>query len=633
MGSLTGRAAAVILAVELTVSAAIATGWVAVVPIFQSPDENSHFDYAISIYSAGWLINARELPVTDSATPMGVHPYTRLLEDRTAIDVVAHHSQVKMPPGYGSSLYLRQIDADATLISTKRTLNPALVSVYPFGYYALAAAVMGTVHAAGGGLVDMFYAARLLSVVLFVAGLALTYRLVRELGVTRERGLLITGIVGIFPLSSFVASYIQPDNLSFTLVTASLYAAARLRRRAATLLSTATLGLLIGLLLVTKYQFFLCVAVAVVPMFALRRQTVARWASLIAPSVPLGTVQAWVAYGGSQQIVSTAPPSGSVTQWNIAEFTTAASQGVPALARFVTVEVVKGFVDLYVIGTTSLTFWGKFGWIDTPLTFGPLPTTLLIRILIGVTTVAVLAAAAVYLWKVGRRLSRVARRRGIRPAARVVLNNPAVNAYLVFTAFVYATYVVSADTIGAQGRNWFPLLPSILIVASIVAPRALGRRRLRDAMSNAVLGGFAVYAVAGAVASFGVLTDRFYDRGRDTIAAGDPSRLPAASQLARYHVDYVVGPYNEPASAPQHVLAGGHLAIGGWALDARTVFVTVDGSADYEAVYGDGESRSGFDVILPTATLRPGAHTFVLDVISADGQTVARSAPMAFIVD
>src|SRR5450759_601683 len=116
--------------------------------------------------------------------------------------------------------------------------------------------------------------------------------------------------------------------------------AARLRRRAATLLSTATLGLLIGLLLVTKYQFFLCVAVAVVPMFALRRQTVARWASLIAPSVPLGTVQAWVAYGGSRQIVSTAPPSGSVTQWNIAEFTTAASQGVPALARFVTVEVV-----------------------------------------------------------------------------------------------------------------------------------------------------------------------------------------------------------------------------------------------------------------------------------------------------
>jgi hypothetical protein len=36
---------------------------------------------------------------------------------------------------------------------------------------------------------------------------------------------------------------------------------------------------------------------------------------------------------------------------------------------------------------------------------------------------------------------------------------------------------------------------------------------------------------------------------------------------------------------------------------------------------------------MPTAALRPGAHTFVVDVISADGQTVARSAPMAFIVD
>ena len=622
-----------ILAVELTVSGAIAIGWVAVVPIFQSPDENIHFDYAISIYSAGRLINARELPVTDAATPMGVNPYTRLLEDRTAIDVVAHHSQVKMPTGYGSPLYLRQINADATRISPEQTLNPLLVSVYPFGYYALIAAVMGVVHAEGGGLVEMFYAARMVSVVLFVAGLALTYALVRELGSTRERALVITGIVGIFPLSSFVASYIQPDNLAFTLVTASLYAAARWRRRAPTLRSTAGLGLLLALLLVTKYQFYFCVAAAVVPMLALRRQTVSRWASLIAPSVLLGAVQAWVAYGGSRQILIFTHPTGAYTQWSIGEFAAAASQGIPALAGFVTVEVAKGFLDLYLLGTTSLTFWGKFGWVDTPLTIGPPPTTLVIRFLIACATVSVLIAVVVHFSQAGRRLWRVGRRRGVRAAATIALNNPAATAYFAFTALFYATYVVSGDTFGAQGRNWFPLLPAILIVASTVAPKALARRRLRDAMSNAVLVGFGAYAVVGAVASFGVLTDRFYGAGRELVAAADPSTMPVASEPAAYQLDYVLGPYSVQESTPQHVPAGGHLAIGGRAPAAKTVFVTIDGIFSYEAVYGDGEARSGFDVIVPTSTLRPGPHTFVVDVVAPDSRSFARSAPIAFIVD
>ena len=150
-------------------------------------------------------------------------------------------------------------------------------------------------------------------------------------------------------------------------------------------------------------------------------------------------------------MVTTAP--GSYTQVSIAEFTAAASHGIPALARFVTIEFAKGFLDLYFLGMTSVTFWGKFGWIDTPLTFGPPPITPVIRILIGVATVAVLFAAAVHFLRVGSLLSRVVRRRGFRAAARVALNNPAVTAYLAFTALFYAIYVVSGDTIGAQGRN------------------------------------------------------------------------------------------------------------------------------------------------------------------------------------
>jgi len=79
------------------------------------------------------------------------------------------------------------------------------------------------------------------------------------------------------------------------------------------------------------------------------------------------------------------------------------------------------------------------------------------------------------------------------------------------------------------------------------------------------------------------------------------------------------------------------MAVGGWAVDgraeapARAVFITIDGSVNFQAVYGDDRPdvaealhsdryrKSGFDVILPTDQLTRGRHILMLKVVAVDG--------------
>lgn len=74
------------------------------------------------------------------------------------------------------------------------------------------------------------------------------------------------------------------------------------------------------------------------------------------------------------------------------------------------------------------------------------------------------------------------------------------------------------------------------------------------------------------------------------------------------------------------------MAVGGWAADARGVFVSVDGIHHFQAVYGDerpdvagrlgaAQLRSGFDLLLPTDQLAPGRHSLTIKIVSSDGRS------------
>ena len=90
------------------------------------------------------------------------------------------------------------------------------------------------------------------------------YQVLRELHWQKSRALLLTAVVAFFPLTTFVASSVQPDNLALLLVLLCWYFTLRLRRTDVNISrSYLLLGIALGALLVTKYHIFLVTACAV----------------------------------------------------------------------------------------------------------------------------------------------------------------------------------------------------------------------------------------------------------------------------------------------------------------------------------------------------------------------------------
>src|SRR5438105_480393 len=126
------------LATVIVATTGLALVWVFLVPIFQSPDELHHFDYALAINAHRGLFQARNAKYTDFKNL--IHPYTYHLVERAHTNRVAFHPEQKVPPDYGTRAFYRAIDRDAPAWNTTPTDVPnALVTVYPFGYYAFLA--------------------------------------------------------------------------------------------------------------------------------------------------------------------------------------------------------------------------------------------------------------------------------------------------------------------------------------------------------------------------------------------------------------------------------------------------------------------------------------------------------------
>src|SRR5262249_33524665 len=145
----------------------------------------------------------------------------------------------------------------------------------------------------------------------------LIYATTREIRFSRVRSLIITGIVGLFPMTTFVSSYIQPDNLALTMVLLSCYLALRVRANPDSPRLLTLLGLALGALCVTKYHFYAAVLVVVLPMLvadqlAGKRRSI-DWprslALVLVPSVALASVQAWITWGSSATLAQLSEPN------------------------------------------------------------------------------------------------------------------------------------------------------------------------------------------------------------------------------------------------------------------------------------------------------------------------------------
>src|SRR6202165_36609 len=628
--------AAVVLA-----SAAVALAWVFFVPMLEAPDETVHFEYSTALYSAGGLVAPRDaarLTIPNGRTV----PDPKYLEDQSAVAVIAEKPDVKAPAGYGSAAYYNSVDRNLQPVETTAQLfNPPLLRYYPFGYYLLDAAVMGVTSLFTSSPVALFFAARSLSVALLVLSLIFTYLILRRLRCGFALSLALTGVVGLFPMTSMISSSVQSDNLSFTLVGLAFLAGLELRGRPHPRAWPAVLGLALGALLVTKVHYFAIVAVALVAMLATQRidQRDARgWrldvALLVLPAIAFEAIQVWTQWGAPQLI-----SAGQLGE--LPNYRTAIAGGLPGIASYAGHILTFTFLD-NTCGREFGSFWGAFGWVDTPLVLGSPAITVVVWLLFAGMSIGLLVCTLVRLGQVAYRLARVARRRRPRRALRIAFSNPIAISYFLLAAFLFTVEGYP----GVQGRYYFPLLPAVFWVALKYAPRALPGK-FGPALFRMQVAGLVAYTIAGAVFAFPPLASRYYAHGRELVPVAR-EMLQSVPAEGHYAITRV--------RVPEASLGGGRLqpdrvAVVGWAIDdqaaspATTVFIDVDGQPFQQAVYGDDSPQAvaalgsaryancGFDAILDTTRLARGPHLLTVRVVSADGHRLyAPGPPLEFVV-
>jgi hypothetical protein len=523
------RTSVLVLAAIILSASALAVVWIYRVPLLQNPDETSHVDYVFSIYSAGRLLNVRTPP-----SPWNVHPrfggrndregpestpydllshqYTLYLIDATEFQRIRFHPEEKVPPGYGTKAYYQKLDAGAPqtparLPDLTPQDNPWIVSAYPFLYYAIAAVFQKVLSVFSGGPAFLFLGARFLSVIFLAGSLSVGYLLLRELRVQKARALLITAILAFFPLTTFVASSVQPDNLTMFLVLLCSYCALLMRRQESTEFFPQrrkgakkklqlVLGLALGALLVTKYHIFLCTALAVfatvISEHIFRRRPVTHLLRqlllLVLPSILFFAVQLWIVWGGGQ-----------ITGSNLHSARIGLFRGIRS-----------ALWDYYRGGPAWRSWWGTYGWMDASLIIWSPAFQARVWWLLSLITLVLLALVFFRLVQVIVRLIVLAMRGRQRLAFRIAFSNPLVNSYLLFSVFMVLLYALTDNTFFAQGRHWFPYTLPGFLMSLHYAPRVLPPRKVRNIVSTLLIVSLLIYCVVGGYFAFETITDRYY---------------------------------------------------------------------------------------------------------------------------
>jgi hypothetical protein len=612
-----------VAAVVILLAGALSTVWAFIVPMFQAPDEPAHFDYAVSIYTARHLI-----ALSDGTPDWIVSPYTKYLLRASDFDRIAWHSSMRVPPGYGSKPYFARVDAFAPHVAPSSSFGGRIsyiVPLYPFGFYALEALWMRAVSYFTGSTVAIFFAARLLCVLLMMVGLYFNYRTAINLGVPAWVSVALTAAVGLFPLTSFVSSYVQPDNLAFTLVSAALFFATQLRRDPLRVSDVAGVALSLGFLAVTKYQFFISVAVPTALLLAVRlgqtasaRQRLTGAVIFVTPAAALLAMQRWIV---DHSTGATAP-----TAINTDSLREVVTGGVGATLHYLAVTGASAVIDCFATGACAMTFWQVVGWFDTPIVIINTSVEIGLRAIIALASIIVLVVLAYRIARSAVRLCRVIPRRHSAAAWRIASADPVLNAYLCFIAIMVALYVLSDNAFGAEGRQFYPYVFPAFLCFVWYAPRALQRRhRTVTTVFTAILLGYVLVAAGYALAD---VHQRYYGQPLPGYVATDPGRSEISSRNAgvlwpvtpaAYHVDGLTYPSTFTKGPRLHI--GGLTILPEDGVVPSTVAVVVDSHlpvpvlADQylahfaEASRGAGNGYGAFYATIQTAQLAEGAHT------------------------
>lgn len=627
-----GRAWYTSCAVVLTFCfVALACIWVNLVPAFQSPDEPAHFDYAYSLATAGRLLRAAD-------GPTGFDPRVKAFQKDADQRRLTFHADERVSTFYGTEKYFRKLRRDTKPFDSYSprqagAVRSPLTSVYAFVPYALyAAAAYPFRHDIAASLT----ACRFASVAFTGLGIFVWSRILRRLNVRRVHALALISIVAFFPLTSFIGSYVQPDGVAFLIVSALLLVTLRIRDGRVDAGHAVAYAALFTGLYGSKLQFavavglatFVPVAIAYTRMACVRMRAFAASVLFVSVSAMFAMMR-WVMQ--SDHAVSYFQGQRTLTS--------AAMEHVRSgLPTFLSSEFRLAVVDLYGGGISQQSFWGLFGWLDTPIrivdyrisdgvgTFEMLGTL--------VTIVTIVTAATIGL----RRLLRIGRMRSAGLAFRLASNDPAFNAYVLFVALFIGLFVISSDLFGAQGRDWYALEVVAFSCASWYGARAFPRQ-MRRAYSTIVLASIATLSMAGSAFALTTIEDRFY---RPLPSGQHVNLMRLSNKMMQTNVTFdsvsVMGrPHSQGVFATLRVPKKTRIVLQGWAYDQETVapcrdvYAMVDGRFAHYVTYGlerpdvgrvfntFNMNLTGFKDTVDLSKMRPGRHTIAVDCIGSSG--------------
>lgn len=624
---------------------ALAAYWVFLVPMLQAPDEDCHADYAFTLYSKKKLIQGAEAPLAGCS-----HPYVKHLFEQTNGQAIKVTAFGKLPAAYGTKEFFQDLDLNtpAEQICLQTKTNPVLMSINPVGYYALLAAWLNLLSCFNNHLTFLFFSARLFSVILLGCGLAFSYLSMRELGLSYLRASLTLMAIAFFPMVTFVGSYIQPDNLSFALVSACFWLSLRWRNKFTDKVPW-LLALTMALLLLTKYQFFFAVAIAVIAMIISKciylKFSISKIFSILAilliPSAAFAILQAWISWG-----CHLPDPDSQHFYWftNDRVFKDTLNQNASVLISHIFNALLHGFRSMYCAGGQAFTtFWGCFGHLDVPLIIYSPAITPTLQIIISWLTKVIILMTLASLAKILLRLFNIARKGHWQRALYMACSNPIINSYFLFTFFIFSFFVISYPTFAGQGRNWFPLILAIFLAASIFAPSVFNARAIKQQMFFLITFIWLCYSLIGSYAAPGCIYKKYYPKAISTelnIQSLKPAFLDTSDfitwlQYVDRYPSFNIHPKHDLNSLV--VPKGKDIWVQGWAADlptdslANSVWLCIDQANYYRATYGlqsqDAIEKtkknkylfSGFAALIATKDFSKGTHMLTVKIVSRDG--------------
>ncbi len=594
------------LLATLVLATCVSVAWFLRLPLFAEPDEQAHLDYALFLARGGW-------PIATQGRRSGtdVDALLTYLERRTTYRQLRFDSSAPLPTGYGSSAWVKNVDAaapaDRTQFEDKRERRfiPYVANSYPPGFY-LAAATMywSTNRFFHTGAFESVTCMRTLGLFALPLTLFAAYAVFRCRRVDRYAAVFATAAIGVFPLTSWLSGTFQPDTWTAMLVGLALLSAT-VCRRSGDIRGYIAFGSIMGALAFVKLHYAAIAYVSLLPTVLSRSIAYKR----LQPAIGIGfavIAPSLLIAASFLTMPHLAPASRQIA------FSTLASPGSWLLE-------VR---EIYLAGVAHDTFWSSRDWIDTAFFPGPLLSP--IRLALSISSVVVLAVVILSRLYILRRISHVATRRHRRYALTLLLGDGPILLYIGWTIALIVIDLSVPGRLGLLGRYWFPTLSALIctLMLGVVRPRW---PRLRKRVARAVSLTWLAYAAFAAPFAFSQASHRFF------------STPPKRSTLDRYVQVERIADSSGTAFVSENIdiARGDRLCVEGLAIDsrfglpARGVALRIDNrdrslrygiQRPYPAnIYLDDALRDiGFEGCVRTDDLRAGRHNARLIVFARD---------------